>query len=130
MRLRAVIASITVGAVLTASPVWARQQHIVDTAVLRQAIADRQVRDEANRQLVARVLERSDVQLVANHLRLDIGRARQALNRLSSEELAAAAESARTIEDERAGGAQSVTLSITTLLLIIIVVLLIVLVAK
>src|SRR5262245_59654955 len=123
MRLRAVIASITVGAVLTASPVWARQQHIVDTAVLRQAIADRQVRDEANRQLVARVLVRSDVQLVASRLRLDIGRATQALDRLSSEELAAAAESARAIEDERAGGAQSVTLSITTLLLIIIVVL-------
>src|SRR5262245_56864899 len=115
MRLRAAIAWITVGAVLTSSPLWARQQHIVDTVVLQQAIADRQARDIANRQLIARVLERSDVQLAANRLGLDVQRAQQALNRLSSEELAAAAESARAIEgDELAGGAQSVTLSITT----------------
>jgi hypothetical protein len=125
---RAGVAWVTLAAMLvSSSPAWAQpqRQHIADSAVLEQAIADRHAIDAANRELLTRVLDRSDVRAVAERMGLDVKDARSALGNLTSDELAAVASHARAVEADLAGGAQTVTISITTLLLIIIIILLI-----
>jgi hypothetical protein len=120
---RAFITWLTVGAVLVASPAWA-QQHVVDSTVLQQAIAEQAAVDTAHRQVVERVLARPDVQVVAARLGLDIRDARTAIAGISGEELAAVAQTAQTV-DLAGGQNQTITISVVTLLLIIIIVILI-----
>ena len=75
---RTFITWLTVCALLVSSPAWA-QQHVIDSTVLQQAIAEQQSVDAANRQMVERVLARPDVQVVAARLGLDIKDARTAI---------------------------------------------------
>jgi len=123
---RALITWLTVGAMLVTSPAWA-QQHVVDTTVLQQAIAEQTAVDTAHRQVVERVLARPDVQVVAARLGLDIRDARTAIAGISGEELAAVAQSAQAVDQDLAGGVSNptITISLVTLLLVIIIVILI-----
>jgi hypothetical protein len=125
-RLRALITWLTAGALIVASPAWA-QQHVVDSAIMHQAIADQTAVDAANRQLVERVLTRPDVQVVAARLGLDIKDARTAIASVSGEELAAIAQTARAVDQDLSGGLgnPTITISLVTLLLIIIIVILV-----
>jgi hypothetical protein len=123
---RTFITWLTVCALLVSSPAWA-QQHVIDSTVMQQAIAEQQSRDTANRQTIERVLARSDVQVVAARLGLDVKDARTAIAGISGEELAAVAETARSADQDLAGGLgnPTITISLVTLLLIIILVILI-----
>jgi len=123
---RTFITWLTVCALLVSSPVWA-QQHVIDSTVLQQAIAEQQSVDAANRQMVERVLARPDVQVVAARLGLDIKDARTAIAGINSEELAAVAQTAQAVDQDLAGGLSNptITISLVTLLLIIIIVILV-----
>jgi hypothetical protein len=123
---RALITWLTVGALLVTSPAWA-QQHVVDSTVLQQAIAEQSAVDAAHRQVVERVLARPDVQVVAARLGLDIKDARTAIAGLGHDELAAIAQTAQAVDQDLAGGVNNptITISLVTLLLIIIIVILI-----
>jgi hypothetical protein len=120
---RALVTWMTVGALLVTQPVWA-QQHVVDSTILQQAIADQRELDDANRQLIERVLVRPDVQVVAARLGLDIKDARTAIASISGEELAAVANTAAAV-DVAGGQGPTVTISLVVLLLVIIIVILI-----
>ena len=122
---RTLITWLTVCALLTSSPAWA-QQHVIDSNVLQQALAAQQSADVTNRQTIERVLARTDVQVVAARLGLDIKDARTAIAAISGEELAAVAETARAVDQDLAGGLANptLTISLVTLLLIIIIVIL------
>jgi len=123
---RTFITWLTVCALLVSSPVWA-QQHVIDSTVLQQAIAEQQSVDAANRQMVERVLARPDVQVVAAKLGLDIKDARTAIAGINSVELAAVAQTAQAVDQDLAGGLSNptITISLVTLLLIIIIVILV-----
>jgi hypothetical protein len=123
MCVRALTVWLTVGALLSASPVWADQQ-ILDRSAMQRAIAEKDAADALNRQVVSRVLARSEVEAVALRLGLDVKQARAAVAHLDSEALAAVAQPARAVDADLAGG-QTIVISVTTLLLIIIIVLLI-----
>jgi hypothetical protein len=112
---------LTLCALLSTSPVWA-QQHILDSSMLQQAVAATRATDEANRQVVQRVLSRSDVSRVAEAMGLDVKDARSALGTMTSAELADLAQPARALEADLAGGATTITISITTLLLVLILI--------
>ena len=126
MRMRTVIVSSTLAALLAPSPALA-QQHIADAAALQHATDARSATDASNRALINRVLGAPDVEQRAADLGLSITRAQSAVATLSSEDLARLAAAARTVERDRVAGAsnQTVTISITTLLLILILVVLI-----
>ena len=109
--------------VLLASPAFA-QQHVADRAAIQSAMAAQAATDEANRELVAKALHRSDVRDMASRFSLDVVEAEQALASMTSDELQQLAQPARALADH-AGGDQVVVISITTLLLIIIAVLLV-----
>ena len=123
---RTFITWLTVCALLVSSPVWA-QQHVIDSTVLQQAIAEQQSVDAANRQMVERVLARPDVQVVAAKLGLDIKDARTAIAGINGAELAAVAQTAQAADQDLAGGLSNptITISLVTLLLIIIIVILV-----
>ena len=120
---RALVTWLTVGALLVTSPAWA-QQHVVDSTILQQAIAEQRALDDANRQLIARVLVRPDVQVVAARMGLDIKDARTAIASISGEELATVASTAAAV-DVAGGQGPTITISLVVLLLVIIIVILI-----
>jgi hypothetical protein len=119
-----VTAWIALVALLASSPAWA-QQHIADPAAMQQAIAQQQATDTANRQVVMKVLARSDVQALAARMGMNVRTAETAAAQLTGDDLAQAARAARAVEAAPAGGADTIVISTTTLLLIIILVLLI-----
>ena len=119
---RALVTWLTVGALLVTSPAWA-QQHVVDSIVLQQAIAEQRAVDNANRQLIERVLVRPEVQTVAARMGLDIKDARTAIAGISGEELAAVAQTAAAV-DVAGGQGPTITISLVVLLLVIIIVIL------
>lgn len=110
-----------------ASPLAAQQAHVVDPGEMTRALADRQQQDDARRDQVRRVLDRSEARAVADQLGMDIADAQSAVDTLSGSELSELAGYADSVETSLAGGADTVVISVTTLLLILI---LIVLIAK
>jgi hypothetical protein len=130
MRIRASVIWITLVALVWCTPAWAASsaQHIATPQDLQQAIADRAAADQANRTAVTQALERDDARALAARMGLNIKDAQQAVQQMSSDQLARAAEAARAAQAadlDQAGGSTTIVISLTTLLLIIIVVLLI-----
>jgi hypothetical protein len=124
-RVRALVTWFTVGAVLAATAPISAQQHVVDPAMIHQAIADQHATDRANRQLVERVLATSEAEAMAARMGLDLKDARTAIGQRDGQDLEALAQQARAVESDLAGGQRTIVISLTTLLLIIIIILLI-----
>lgn len=124
MRIRMAVVTFFVSSLLLSSSAIAQERHIVDPAVMRQAIADQALTDQQNRDAVLSVLHRSQVRDVASRLGLNVTRAEAAVSTLNSVELASLAGQARTANAELAGGADTIVISVTTLLLLLIIVLL------
>src|SRR5262245_18183291 len=119
MRLRVSIAwMMVVLAVTSFSPAWA-QQHIADPSAIEAALAAKETRDAANRTTLSRTLRKPEVQAAATRLGMTVERADMAVRSLSGDELESFATQARVIDEDLAGGAQTITISITTLLLIL-----------
>jgi hypothetical protein len=117
--------SVIVSSLLWSCSATAAQQHVVDPAGMRQAIADHAATDQQNRDAVLGVLRTSQVRDLADRLGLSVTRAEDAVSSLSGTELASLAASARTADEQLAGGSNTIVISTTTLLLIIIIVILV-----
>ncbi len=124
MRARSIAVWLTLCAVLVSSPAFA-QQHVADSAQMQQAVSAKASADEANRQVVRNVLERSDVKALASQMGLDLRQANTAVAQLTGDELASVAQSAGAVQADLAGGNNTVTISVTTLLLILIIIILV-----
>lgn len=120
-----VVTLVLLPAILLASPAFARQSRVVDTALLNQALANKAASETAQRDLVRRVLDRSDARQVAASLGLNVAQASSAVDTLSGAELNTLAQHAGAVEaNALAGGASTVVISVTTLLLVLIIVIL------
>ncbi len=126
MRLRSTVTAVVVSSILFSSSVMAQQRHVVAPADMGQAVADQAQTDQANRDAVLTLLDRSEARDVAGRLGLSLTRAENAVSTLSSAELASIADSARTADAQLTGGANTIVISTTTLLLIIIIVILVI----
>lgn len=114
-------------AFLLASPAFAQQPRVVDAAAMDQALAGKADSERAQRDLVRRVLDRSDSREVAARLGLSLEQAGSAVETLSGAELNTLAQHAGAIEaNALAGGANTIVISLTTLLLVLIIVILLV----
>jgi hypothetical protein len=125
MRIRATVVGLVVSSLLWSSPALAQQRHVVDPALMHQAVVAQAATDQQNRDAVLSVLHRTEVQDLAGRLGLNVTRAENAVPTLSSAELARLAGQARMADSELAGGSDKVVISVTTLLLILILVVLI-----
>jgi hypothetical protein len=114
-------------AFLISSPAFAQQSRVVDAALMNQALANKAASETAQRDLVLRVLDRSDAREVAASLGLNVAQASAAVETLSGAELNTLAQHAAAVEaGALAGGSQTIVISLTTLLLLLIIVILLV----
>ena len=110
---------------LVSSPAFAQQARVVDASAMDQALAARAESESAQREVVRRVLDRSDVRAMAARLGLSVEQADSAVATLSGPELGTLAQHAQAAEAASlAGEANVVVISVTTLLLILIIVIL------
>ena len=122
-----VVALLLLPVLLVASPAFAQQARVVDSAAMDQALASRANSELAQRELVRRVLSRDDVRQTAARMGLSLEDAGSAVATLSGAELETLAQRAGAVEAVTlTGGANTITLSITTLLLLLIIVILLV----
>ena len=112
-------------AFLISTPAFAQQPRVVDAALMNQALTQKAASETAQRDLVRRVLDRSDARELAARMGLTVERAGSAVQTLSGAELNTLAQHASAVEaNALAGGANTVVISVTTLLLVLIIVIL------
>ena len=122
-----VVALLLLPVLLVASPAFAQQARVVDSAAMDQALASRANSELAQRELVRRVLNRDDVRQTAARMGLSLEDAGSAVATLSGAELETLAQRAGDVEAVAlTGGANTITISVTTLLLLLIIVILLV----
>lgn len=114
-----------VPAFLISTQAYAQQARVVDAVSLNQALADKAETENSQRELVRRVLDRSDAREMAARLGLTVEHAGSAVATLSGAELNTLAQHAAAVDASAlAGGANTVVISLTTLLLVLIIVIL------
>lgn len=120
-----VVALFLVPALLLSTQAFAQQARVVDTVALHQALAAKTDTENSQRELVRRVLDRSDAREMAARFGLTLEHANSAVATLSGAELNTLAQHAAAVDASAlAGGASTVVISVTTLLLILIIVIL------
>jgi len=121
-----VVTLFLVPAFLISTQAFAQQTRVVDSVALSQAIANQAEAETSQRELVRRVLDRSDAREMAARFGLTVEQAGSAVATLSGAELNTLAQHAAAVDaTPLAGGASTVVISLTTLLLIIIIILLV-----
>lgn len=127
MPIKACVSWILALSVLAYSTPAFAEQHVVDRAALRQAIADQQAARAADVAAVQTVLDRDATRQLAASLGLDLRKADRALAQMSTAELTQLAASARAVDVDLAGGQRTtIVISTTTILLLIILIVLLV----
>jgi hypothetical protein len=110
---------------LVSSPALAQQASVVDSTAMHQALASKAAAEDAQRELVRRVLAREEAREIAARLGLDLQDASSAVATLGGAELGTLAQHAGAVESAAlAGGQNYIVISVTTLLLLIIIILL------
>jgi hypothetical protein len=126
MRTLASIIVPIISLVVVIPPVHAQTSHAAPQSVLDAAVQDHSAAAAGDRETVARLLQRPEVQAIAGDLGLDLRRAESAVATLEGQQLTELAAQARQAEQALAGG-QSVTISaiwiIIGLLLLILLIL-------
>jgi hypothetical protein len=116
-------------AVLMCAPAaWAQQTHVIDKSALDQAVQQRVSQDQADREALRTFLQDPAVQRVAEKAGLSTERASAAVSMLQGDQLRQAANQARAVNQDLAGGA-TVIITTTTIIIILLVILIIVAVA-
>jgi len=116
-------------AVLMLAPVAGAQDHVIGKAALDQAVQQRVNRERVDREVILSLLERQDVRDIAGKAGLSLDQARAGVSMLEGRDLEQAAQQARVVHDNLAGGG-NVTVSTTTIIIVLLLIILIVLIAK
>ena len=109
-------------------PAHAQSSHAAPLSALEAAVQGHVASAAADREAVARLLARPEVQKIAGDAGIDMRRAAQAVGALDGGQLTEIAAQARQIEQSLAGGQSRVTIS-TTLIIIALLVLILIIVA-
>jgi len=117
-------------AVLLAAPAVGAQEHVISRAALDKAIQDRVSQEQADREAILSLLQRSEVRDIAAKAGLSLDKAQIAVSALEGRDLQQAAEQARQVENNLAGGSTTVVISTTTIIIVLLIVILIVVIAK
>jgi len=115
---------------LMPAPVQADQQHIVAPSQLAATVTSRVAQQDADRATIAEALARPEVRRAAEAMGADMSRVDAAARTLAGADLERAAQAARDVNDELAGGASSITIGTTTLIIILLLVILIIVAVK
>ena len=116
-------------AVLLMAPAAGAQDHVVSRSALDKAVQQRVSQQQADRDAILSLLHRSDVREIAAKAGLSLDKARAGVSMLDGTDLQEAAQQARQVQNDLAGGASTIVISTTTIIIVLLLVLLIVLVA-
>lgn len=113
------------------SPLAAQDASVVSAAELDAALEVHGRSAADDRSVISRVLDRPDVRAAADDAGLGdrLQQARASVGGLSGDALERAADHARTLEQELAGG-QVISFNVTTLIIVLLLVILIILIAE
>jgi hypothetical protein len=112
-----------------ARPLSGQETTVPGSAELDAAIESHETRADRDRAVLSRVLSHPEVQRAANGagMESDLERARGAVPALASGPLRQAAEHARSLETQLAGG-QTMSFSTTTIILVLLIIVIIILI--
>lgn len=119
-----VVAIVLLPILLVASPAFAQQARIVDSAAMNQALAGQADLERTQREVVRRVLDSADAREVAARMGLSVERANSAVATLSGAELNTLAQQASAIDTPLAGGASTIVISTTTVIIVLLLLIL------
>ena len=126
MQMRRRVLGATLAALLCAPAAWAQQTHVISQRALDQAVQQRVTQEQADREAIRSVLQNPAVRRVADRAGLPIATAEAAVSTPQGDELRQAANQARLVDDQLAGGADTIVISTTTIIIILLIILLIV----
>jgi len=116
--------------VLCAQTGWAQQSHVIGQRALDQAVQQRVSQEQADRDAIRTFLRNPAVSDVAARAGLPIDKAQAAVSTLQGDQLRQAADQARLVNDQLAGGAETITLTATTIIIILLVLVLLIVALK
>jgi hypothetical protein len=105
------------------------QDHVIGKSALDNAVQERVSQEQADREAILSLLERTEVREIAAKAGLSLDEAPAAVSTLQGTELAQAAAQARQVQNDLAGGASTVVISTTTIIIVLLLVILIVAIA-
>jgi hypothetical protein len=115
-------------AALLVAPAAQAQTHVIAKSALTQAVQDRVSQDQADRDAILSLLERSEVRQIAQQAGLSLGTAQAAVTTLQGQDLRDLASQARQVNNDLAAGASTIVISTTTIIIVLLIVILIVLI--
>jgi hypothetical protein len=127
--LRRILGTTLALTLLSAPAVWAQQTHVINKSALDQAVQQRVSQDQADRDAIRNLLQRTEVKDVASKAGLSLEKAEAAIGSLQGNDLRELASQARSADQQLAGGASTIVISTTTIIIILLVILLIVAIA-
>jgi uncharacterized protein DUF6627 len=116
-------------AALLVAPMASAQNHVIGTAALDNAVQERVSREQADREAILSLLQRTEVREIAAKAGLSLDKAPAAVSTLHGTELAQAAAQARQVQNDLAGGASTIVISTTTIIIILLLVIIIIAIA-
>lgn len=116
-------------AVLLMAPAVGAQDHVVGRSALDKAVQQRVSQQQADREAILSLLHRSEVREIAAKAGLSLDKARAGVSMLDGTDLQEAAQQARQVQNDLAGGASTIVISTTTVIIVLLLVILIILVA-
>jgi hypothetical protein len=116
-------------ALLIMAPSVSAQDHVIARAILDKAVQQRVSQERADREVILSLLQRQDVRDIAAKAGLSIEKAQTAVTMLHGKDLQQAAQQARHVQDNLAGGASTIVISTTTIIIILLIIILIVVIA-
>lgn len=123
---RRVLATTLAVMLIAPTGAWAQQSHVINQSALEQAIQQRVGQDKADRETLRTFLQNPMVKSVAEKAGLPPDRANAAVAMLQGEDLRHAANQARAVNQDLAGGATVVITTTTIIIILLVVILLIV----
>ena len=116
-------------AVLFLAPAVRAQDHVIGQSALDKAVQQRVSQEQADREAIVALLQRSEVRDIAATVGISMAKAEAAVSTLQGQDLQQAAQQARQVQNDLAGGASTVVISTTTIIIVLLLVILIVAIA-
>ena len=116
-------------AVLFMAPSVRAQDHVIGQSALDKAVQQRVSQEEADRDAILSLLQRAEVRDIASKAGISLDTAQAAVSTLQGKDLQQAAQQARQVQNDLAGGASTIVISTTTIIIVLLLVILIVLIA-
>jgi hypothetical protein len=111
------------------APAVQAQDHVIGQSALDRAVQQRVSQEQADRDSILSLLQRAEVRDIASRAGISLDTAQAAVSTLQGKDLQQAAQQARQVQNDLAGGASTIVISTTTIIIVLLLIILIVVIA-